>query len=284
MEENKQDKREELKTYFETGKYPTENQFSDLIDSLKLKGDLLTNKDAVIIANSLNWVYINNAYVSYYTSNLNGARFQFTISSADEEDQLLTIEDFSYNDKKQYFFGKAPYTIKAKELPAEGLGETEYYHVFFSLEDGSTFARLIGNSLPEIPEGFVLGILNGKRLMLQINRQNMGQRLNIVNTGIKFLNKTSIPVQYSIQASYWGHAFTFEDIVTDHYDAWDSLNFYFKADLRGVEQSVECSIYDTDQNRLLTTVNLEAGQNYMLMGGNEVKGIRNIRIECNYTH
>ncbi|RTZ49413.1 hypothetical protein EJ377_01805 [Chryseobacterium arthrosphaerae] len=77
----------------------------------------------------MNWVYINNAYVSYYTSNLNGARFQFTISSADEEDQLLTIEDFSYNDKKQYFFGKAPYTIKAKNF-RQKVRETEYYHIF----------------------------------------------------------------------------------------------------------------------------------------------------------
>ncbi|RTZ46206.1 hypothetical protein EJ377_17380 [Chryseobacterium arthrosphaerae] len=36
MEENKLDKGG-TETYFETGKYPTENQFSDLIDSLKLK-------------------------------------------------------------------------------------------------------------------------------------------------------------------------------------------------------------------------------------------------------
>lgn len=284
MEENKLDKREELKTYFETGKHPTQNQFSNLIDSFKLKEDLVTNKDAVIIANSLNWVFINNAYVSYHTSNLNGARFQFTISPADEEDQELIIEDFSYNDKKQYFFGKAPYLIKAKELPAEGLGETEYYHISFGLEDGSTVARLIGNSLPKIPEGFVFGILKGKRLMLQIYRQDMGQKLNIVNTAIKFFNKTPLPVQYGVQANYWGHPFTLEDIVTDHYDAWDSLNLYFKADLRGIERPVACNIYDTDHNRLLTTVNLEAGQNYEMIGGNEIKGIRNIRIECDYIH
>jgi hypothetical protein len=59
MDDNKLIPRDQLKTYFETGKYPTQNQFSDLIDSLKHKGDLLTKREIVIFANSM--MAIDNA-------------------------------------------------------------------------------------------------------------------------------------------------------------------------------------------------------------------------------
>ena len=41
MEENKSTRREELKTYFKTGEYPTQNQFSDLIDSYWHKDEVM---------------------------------------------------------------------------------------------------------------------------------------------------------------------------------------------------------------------------------------------------
>lgn len=44
MEENKLTPREELKTYFKTGEYPTQNQFSDLIDSYWHKDEVMDLK------------------------------------------------------------------------------------------------------------------------------------------------------------------------------------------------------------------------------------------------
>jgi hypothetical protein len=281
MEENKLTPRDQLKTFFETGKHPTQNQFSDLIDSLKHKGDILTNKDAVIIANSLNWIFMNNACITYYAYSLQGKKFLFTISSADEEDQMITIDDIPYNDKKYYLFGNGPYVIKAKELPTEGLGGTEYYNMMIQIDD-STVNRLFGNTLPKIPEGFVVGTLKGKRGSLHISRVDVGQKLNVVNTNIKFINKTQTSVQYNLQGNYWSTEYTDKDIVTDHYDAWDSLYLYLKADLQGINQSIECKVYDADHNKLLTTAYFEAGQSNQSVSGGEIKEIRNVRIECNY--
>lgn len=281
MEDNKFTPRDQLKTFFETGKHPTQNQFSELIDSLKHKGDTLTNKDAVIIANSLNWVFMNNACITYNAYNLQGKKLLFTISSADEEDQVITIYDVPYHDKKYYLSGDGPYVIKAKELPTEGLGGTEYYSMAMQMDDYAV-NRLFGNRLPEIPEGFVFGTLKGKRGSLYINKVDVGQTLNVVNTNIKFINKTQAPVQYMLQGNYWSSQYADKDIVTDHYDAWDSLYLYLKADLQGISQSIECKVYDADHNKLLTTAYFEAGQNNQSISGGEIKAIRNVRIECNY--
>ncbi|UKB81186.1 hypothetical protein [Chryseobacterium sp. MEBOG07] len=281
MEKDNLTTRDKLKTYFETGKYPTQNQFSDLIDSLKLKGDILTNKEAVIIANGLNGVLMNNASIAYYAYNIQGKKFLFTISSADKEDQVITIDDNPYNDKKYYLFGNGPYVIKAKELPTEGLGGTEYYSMMIQIDDYAV-NRLFGNTLPKIPEGFVFGTLKGKRGNVHISGVDAGQKLNVVNTNIKFINKTQVPVQYTLQGNYWSSEYTDKDIVTDHYDAWDSLYLYLRADLQGINQSIECKVYDADHNKLLTTAYFEAGQSNQSVSGGEIKEIRNVRIECNY--
>ncbi len=282
MDDNKLAPRDQLKTYFETGKYPTQNQFSDLIDSLRHKGDIPTNKDAVIMANSLSWVFMNNACITYYAYNLQGKKYLFTASSAEEEDQLITVDDTPYNDKKSYLFGTGPYVIKAKELPTEGLRETEYYSVAFQMDDGFTVNRLFGNTLPKIPEGFVFGTLKGKRGNLSINKMDLGQKVNIVNTHIKIVNTTQAPVQYILQGGYWSSEYTDKDIVTDHYDVWDSLYLSLRADLQGTNRSIECNVYDEDRNKLLATAYLEAGQNNQGIGGGEIKETRNVRIECTY--
>ena len=281
MEKNKLATRDQLKTYFETGKRPTENQFSDLIDSLKHKGDPLTNREAVLIANSLE--SIDAGYVQYSGNGIEDKKFLVAISSDEKEDQVITIRNSPEGYKKLYFLGNPPYTIKAKELPTEGLDEYEYYFITCSMSEYSKVTKLFGGNLPVIPEGFELGTVEDKNLLIGVGKLNLRQKLSVVNTHIKFVNTTGIPVQYMVQAGYWSHVFTDKDMITGHYDIWNFLAFSFRADLRKVERSVECNLYDNDNGNILLTIYLNAGQNNQNVSANDfVREIKNIRIECHY--
>lgn len=280
MEENKPITREELKTYFETGKYPTQSQFSDLIDSLKHKKDRLTNKEAIIMANSI--VSINNVYLGFYAFGVENQKFPILISSDDEEVQEIIIENTPRGEIKQYLFGNGPYTFRTKEFPAEGLGENEYYYLEIVSSDTTRMVRIFGNNLPTIPEGLEFVMSEDRWLSARINKMNAGQQLKIAHTNIEFVNKTEVSVQYKIEAGQWANPYTGKSIVTDHYDMHDILYLVFKADLRGTNQSIGCSVYDMDSNKLLKTIHLEAGQNIQTTDGVEIKEIRNVRIECDY--
>ncbi|GAA5084359.1 hypothetical protein GCM10023210_04100 [Chryseobacterium ginsengisoli] len=282
MEKNELISREELKTYFKTGKYPTQSQFSNLIDSFKHKGDVLTNKEVVIIANSL--AAMTNGAIQYNIMNDSGElHFSIVVSQQDAEDQIIEIDNTKGEWKRTYFFGNAPYNITAKEFSAEALKGTEYYNLYYQIHPDYAINRLFGNSLPMILDGFEFGTLEVKSFYLQINKIDLGQKINIVNTNIKFNNKTEIPIQYRIVGGNWSHIYTNKDIITDHYDIWDYLTFYYRADLREINQNIECKVYDADNDTLLMTSYLNAGQdNQNVFSGSSAMAIRNIRIECDY--
>ncbi|KPH15015.1 hypothetical protein [Chryseobacterium sp. ERMR1:04] len=83
--------------------------------------------------------------------------------------------------------------------------------------------------------------------------------------------------------SMWSHIYTAKDILTNHYDIGDYLTFNYKADLREIDKSIECKVYNEDNDQLLTTAYLVARQNNInVSGGGTEYGIRNVRIECNY--
>ncbi|WP_426278694.1 hypothetical protein ACN9MN_05550 [Chryseobacterium sp. S-02] len=279
MEKNKVTTREELKTYFETGEYPTQTQFAELIDSLRHKEDALSYKDIINIANRME--ALDSGDIQCYIYDVGDQKFSIVMSSQDAEDQVIELKNSS-NIKKLRVFGKVPFIFKAKEFPAGGLGVNEYYYLSCYMD--STFvSRMFGNNLPTVPDGLELGTLEGKDFFLNINKYSMDQQINIVNTSIKFDNKTDAVIQYKVQSSNWGNTYTFKDSVTDHYDIWDNLYFYYKADLQKIDRNIECKVYNEDNDQLLTTASLLAGKdNKEVWGDGEVKEIRNIRIECNY--
>lgn len=281
MEKNRLTTRDKLKTYFETGKYPTQSQFSDLIDLLRLKDDILTNRELVTLANSLE--AIENTFIYYYTSEVGDLKLPVVISSKDEEDQMITVEETFGGSERRYLFGSAPYTIRAKEFSGGKLNGNEYYSLVYQLNQAYTITRLFGNNLQTIPDGFEFGVLNDKKMPIQILKQNFGKEINVVNTGVKFINNTEIPIRYRIEAGNWSDGFKAADTITDHYDLWDYLSFYYDADLSGSSQSVNCEIYDADNDKLLSTTSLLAGQSSNYWGGSQyLREIRNIRIECHY--
>lgn len=281
MEENKPTSREELKSYFEAGDYPTQGQFGKLIDSLRHKGDVLTNKEAAILANSL--ATIENGYIQYFIVNVENQKFSLVVNQQDEENQQIEMGETKGNYVNQYFLGSAPYTIKAKEFPAEGLREYEYYLLQYQIDPAYNIQKLFGNNLPTIKEGFELGTLKGKILTFQLQKYDLGQRLNIVNTNIKFVNKTEIPIQYRAESNYWSDRYQSGDTVTDHYNVYDELYLYYKADLQGIDKTIECKIYNADNEQLLSSGYLYSGQNNENAWGGQVSRVRNVRIECNYT-
>jgi hypothetical protein len=282
MEENKVTTRNKLKTYFETGKHPTQGQFSDLIDSLKHKEDVLTNREMAILANSL--ARIDNAFIYYSTNSAGNLKFPIVISSQGEDDQVITIQETDNVVVKQFLLGSAPYTIKAKGFSGGELKETEYYSLGYQFNQTYTISRLFGNNLNTIPDGFELGILEGKRMPIQIYKQNFGKKVMVVNTIVKFINNTEIPIQYRIAAGGWNDRFRNEDTVTDHYNVADYLSFYYSADLQASNKSISCEVYNADNNSLLATTLLHAGSNSDYWGGEQLmEGLRNIRIECNYS-
>lgn len=280
MEKNKLISREELKTNFRKGESLDQCDFSGFIDSFRHKEDLLTHKEAVTLANTLR--LLDNGCIYYSGNNIGDKKFQIAVSSGDEEDQPITVRE-SLRDEKRYLFGNPPYSIKTKQFSAEGLGENEYYSLGFMVDNTLVENKLFGNNLPVIPDGFEIGPVEGKRLQFRIIKQTFGQKLNIINTGVKFVNKTSAPILYSISALYWIHASTNKDIVTAHYDLWDELNLWYKADLRGINERIVCKVYDTDKNILLMTAYLNAGENNTdVWSGGRIMEIRNLKIECDY--
>ena len=137
------------------------------------------------------------------------------------------------------------------------------------------------NNLPSIPEGFEFGEVEGKQFYITITKQNFGRQIKVVNTTVKFLNETGVPIEYKASSSNWSVKYRSEDTVTDHYEKWDYLYFYYKADLTEVENDIHCKLYNDDTNQLIGTGYLRAGQNNQnTWGGSQVRGIRNIRIEC----
>ncbi|MCS3870486.1 hypothetical protein J3D55_003402 [Chryseobacterium ginsenosidimutans] len=282
--ENKLTTREELKTYFETEKYPTQSQFSDLIDSLKHKEDVLTNKEMVILANSL--ATLENGYVQYITRNDRHFKFPIVVSQQDAEDQVIEMGNTNGYDKKQYFLGNAPYTIKAKKFEMEKLEKYEYYHVSYRIDsDTDVSTRIFGNNLPAIPEGFEFGTVKDNWFYFQLYKQTSDQQIDIVNTSIKFVNKTEAPIQYRLEggSGNWADKYRAGDTVTDHYSFGDYLYLWYKADLREIDKSIECKVFDTNDDRLLMTCYLDAGRNNQdIWGGGQVLGLRDVRIECDY--
>ncbi|MCQ4139118.1 hypothetical protein [Chryseobacterium sp. EO14] len=284
MEKNKLATREQLKKYFEKNKYPTQSQFAELIDAFKHREDIPTNKEAVIMINGL--TSYNNGFLSYNEKSLADGKYSLIIKSKNEEDQIITISGNSngtYDERIQYFFGSAPYLISINKIELEDLKENEYYYFYYQISQNILVQKLFGNNLPKVSDGFELGTLEGRRFSFQLQKQNFGQKINIVKTNIKFVNKTNISIQYRLDSGFWSSIYTDKDIITDHYDLWDYLSPYYKANLIGVEQSIECRLYNDDTNELLITGYLYQGQdNNGNWGGGSVYGIRNIRIECSY--
>lgn len=281
MEENKVTSREELKSYFEAGDYPTQAQFGKLIDSLRHKEDVFTNKEAAILANSL--AAIENGYIQYHATDVSNQKFSLVVSQQNEEDQLIEIGETNGISVRKYFYGNAPYTVKAKNFPAEGLKEYEYYFLQYQTDPGYYSYKLFGNNLPTIDEGFEFGTLKGKMFYLQLQKNNIGQKVDIVNTRISFKNNTDITILYRTEAGNWSDRYQSGDSVTDHYNVWDYVSVHYNADLRGIDQSIECKIYNADNEQLLQTGYLYSGQNNESAWGGQVIKVRNVRIECNYT-
>ncbi|WP_294225953.1 hypothetical protein [uncultured Chryseobacterium sp.] len=278
MENNKLPTREELKTYFETDKVPTQNQFAAVIDALKHKDDIPTNREVAILANSL--ASINNTYINYNGYNLD-RKFLISLESKGEKEEIVTVENYNGSQQKKYFLGSAPYTVKVIDFPNDGLAEGEYYYLTFAVDQKTVMNKLFGNNLPGIPADFELANSDAKWFSLQINRQYIGRTINIIKTNIKFINNTGENIQYKADGSYIFYQYTAKDLDVNLYDVWDYLNFYYKADLRKSNKNVQCSIYNAENNSLLTTSYMYAGQNSETWG-NQTYGIRNLRIECNY--
>ncbi|MDW9382815.1 hypothetical protein [Chryseobacterium sp. JV558] len=282
MEENKLIPRNQLKTYFETGKHPTQNQFSDLIDSLRHKEDVQTKREMVIFLNQM--AYIDNTFIYYYLNNVGDLEIQIVVTSSDEEDQIITMRDSTkVGTIRQFLLGSAPYTITIEKTKGGGdLKGTEYYSLGYQLSPSYYIRRLFGNNLPAIPDGYEFGDLQNNNIPIDIHKEDIQQKVSVVNTNIKFINKTEIPIQYRAYSQYWGDKYKTEDSVTDHYDVWDFLYLYYNADLREINQSIQCNVYDADLDTLLTTGVLNAGQSQETWWGGQVEKVRNIRIECNY--
>ena len=281
MEIDKLTTRDQLKKYFETGKYPTQSQFSDLIDSLRLKEDVMTNKEAAILANRL--TFVDNIFVNFLANNVGNLKFSIVVGTNDEPDQVITAGDFKSFLDKCYFIGSAPHTIKVKEISEGDLKETEYYSLSYQLNQNYAIYRLFGNNLKTIPAGFDFGELDNIGLPIQITKGNYGRKINVLNTSVRFVNKTEVPIRYRAEGANWSDRYRAEDTVTDHYDIGDYLTIYYNADLRKIDQSIQCDIYDEDNDKLLTTGHLYAGQSQSSWNGGQVMEVRNIRIECNYS-
>lgn len=284
MEKSKLTTREELKTYYKTGKYPTQTQFAELIDSLRHKDDAFSYRDIVNIANRLE--ALDSRTIGYYVSETGDLKFPIVISQKDAEDLVIEAKNNEGIYKAQKIFGNGPFIITAREFPVEVLGINEYYILSYSSYDEETgssdLQRLFGNNLPTIPDGFEIGMIKGKESYLNISKQDVGQKLYILNTEIQFINKTAGHIQYKVYSGYWSSTYTNKDMITDHYNITDSLYFTFEADLRNIEKRIECKVFNTHNEELLMTLYLNPMENNHQVGGRWVEKIRNIRIECDY--
>jgi hypothetical protein len=281
MEKNEITTREKLKTYFETGKYPTESQFAELIDFLSLKDDVLTNKELVDLSNRL--ASLDNGYITYRTNSIEEEKFPIVVRPKDEEDQVFVISKTDDKDEKRYFQGSAPYTIRTQKFSVEDLGENKYYYLYSLIDDSYATNRLFGNNLTAFPDEFELGTVENKKFYIQISKQDFEKKISNLHTRFTLVNKTEIPVQYALYGNYWSNKYTSEDMVTDHYDLSDSLACFYKADLTEIDKSIECRLYDADGDKLLMTAHLLPGQkNQNVWAGSIITGVRNVRIECDY--
>lgn len=281
MEENKITPREVLKSYFEKGDYPTQDQFAELIDSLKHKQDPISSKEFTIATNNF---FANNGFITYYDYSMDDESFPIVVKSSDPEDQIILLgKGYSSEENKIYFFGNAPYTITAKEFSTAGLKNTEYYQLVYQVDSFFTARKLFGNNLPTIPDGFEFGTLKGKKFYLEIHKIDLGQQVQIVHTKIRMVNNTDVLIQYSTASVYWSEGYRTEDFITSHYNLGDFIYLNYKADLTTVTQNIVCQVYDEDTGQLLMTGYLYAGQNNVnTWGGGSANMVRNIRIECNY--
>jgi len=247
---------------------------------------VLSNKDAVILTNSL--AAIDNGYVTYTTNANEDFNFQIIVNQKDSEGQVIQINNTYGNEKRQYFLGNPPYIVNGKEFPTASLSGSEYYRLYYKVNLNYGVCRLFGNNLPLISDGFEFGALENNWLYVQLLKQDIGQHIDIVNTNIKFINKTDVFIQYRTEASmgHWADKYRAEDTLTDHYklsiSGGDYLYFWYKADLRKSDQPIECKIYDADNDVLLMTAYLNAQQDNQDVWGGSQNGARNIRIECDY--
>lgn len=286
MERNEITTREKLKTYFQLGDYPTQNEFAELIDSFRHKDDSLSYKDIVNIANRLE--ALDSKTIEYYAYNTGDLKFPIVISQEDADDLIIEIDDELGMSKRQKIFGKGKFIVTTKEFPTEGLGTNEYYQLSYysynnNTDSSSDIRRLFGNSLPTIPDGFEIGMMEGESSSLYIYKQEMGEYIYILNTGIQFINKTEVDIQYKVDAGNWSSIYTNKDMITNHYSISDYLYFVFRTDLRKIERSIVCKVFNTQNEELLTTAYLNPAENNIQVWGDKmVEKIRNIRIECNY--
>jgi len=285
MKNNEITTREKLKKYFETGKYPTESQFAELIDSLKLKNDGLTSKELLIIANNL--ATIDHPHISYFGNDIGKIKLPVIVSQQNAADQLIQIENTNAAEKIQYFLGDAPYSIKAKEFPTEKLDEFVYYILSYKVDPFYTITKLFGNNLPTIPDGFEFGTLQGNQFYIQVYRFYFGKQVDIVHTNVTFINNTRLMIKYRFEGRYWGDRYRDKDTVTDHYNFNaagndDDLVLYYNSDLSQANESVECRLYDADRGTLLLSSYLNAGNQYLNLWAGQISGVNNVRIECDY--
>jgi len=281
MENNEITTKEKLKTYFETGKYPTENQFAELIDFFSLKEGTLTNKELVTLANGL--ASLNNGYILYNTSNIENEKFQIVVSSKEGEDQIFTIGKTENIEQKRYFQGSAPYTVRTKEFLVNPLEGHRYYYLNTQVDDGYTTSRLFGNNLPPIPENFGLGTVDNKKFSVRISNEDFDRKITNLHTRLTFINKTEVLIEYALYGNYWSNKYISEDIVTDHYNLGDFLVCSYRADLTEISKPIRCRIYDEDNGILLMEASLVPGQkNINASAGGVLSGVRNARIECDY--
>lgn len=278
MKKNEITTKEKLKTYFKKGKYPTESQFAELIDSLKLEDEVLTNKELVNFSNMQ--ASLNNGSIIYTNSASEDSEFSIVVSSEDDEEQILTLSNTN-REKKLYFYGSSPYRIRPKNFTAKGLEAYEYYCFYSRIDNAYAVNRLFGNNLPSISETLELGTVNND-YYIQIYKLNFEQEIHNLHTTFTFVNKTIIPIQYAVYGDYWCNPFTAQNMITDHYNVSDYLNCYYKADFNEFDGSIECKIFNADNNDLIQAAYLTSEQQNQDVWGGTIIGSRNVRIECDY--
>lgn len=277
-----------LKTFFEKGDIPSQNQFEDLIDSFKHQNDtdtfVLTDQEIMSIANRL--TSIDNASIEYEFENIaDNSLIKLNIAQEKVENQEIEIRCNIYNSgiqQRRYFLGDGPFAVTIKEFKSEELQTNEYYSLSVTSQNNNKLLRLIGNKLPTTSlEGFEFGVIDSKSFHFSISKINLGKELNIVHTNIEFINKTDVQIEYKCQSSFWTDIYRSEDSVTAHYDEWDYLIFNYNADMTKEDYAIVCKVYDSDTKELLVT-------NYFLPRGNyknfsngvNATKVRNVMIEC----
>jgi hypothetical protein len=277
-----------LKTFFEKGDIPSQNQFEDLIDSFKHQNDtdtlVLTDQEIMSIANRL--TSIDNASVEYEFDNMaDNSLIKLDIAQENAENQEIEIRCNVYNSgiqQRQYFLGNEPFTVTIKEFKSEKLQANEYYSLDVTSRNNNKLLRLIGDKLPTTTlEGLEFGVIDSKSFLFTISKINLGKELNIVHTNIEFINKTDVLIEYKCQSAFWTDVYRTEDSVTSHYDEWDYLIFNYNADMTKADYTIACKVYDRETKKLLVA-------NYFLPGGNyrnfsngvNATKVRNVIIEC----